>query len=245
MKINKATVFTIIGCVGVVASIAVAWKQGPKIDRIVAEKKEENPDISKVELVKATIKDAAPIVAVGSLTMASIILSNRVSAKEIAALGAALSYVTTHRDILQKKLKEVLPEEVYEKVNQEVKEELIEKKNLHYDGGPSIEDTGYGQVLCLDAYSGRLFWSSYTAVDNAIADFNKKFIRDRNVSLNNFYELLGIEQTHFGHQYGWIHDPDYYDDELDIQATIIDHPRYGELVEIDIYTPPMENWLEL
>lgn len=245
MKINKATVFTIIGCVGVVASIAVAWKQGPKIDRIIAEKKEEKPDISKVELVKATVKDAAPSVAVGSLTMASIILSNRVSAKEIAALGAALSYVTTHRDILQKKIKEVLPEEAYKKFNQEVKQELVEKREMHYDGGPSIEDTGNGQVLCLEGYSGRLFWSSYTDVENAIVDFNKKFIRDRNVCLNDFYELLGIEKTHQGYQFGWVHDPDYYDDEIDIQAEIITHERYGEIVAIDVYTYPMECWQEV
>ena len=33
----------------------------------------------------------------------------------------------------------------------------------------SIEDTGYGDLLCLEGYSGRYFWSSKQAVDNAEA----------------------------------------------------------------------------
>ena len=238
MKLNKSTILTIAGCVGVVVTTIAAWKQGPKIEKIFQDEELEG----KVKAMKL-VKEAAPLAISEIATLGCIIFSHRISVKEIAALGAALSYVTANRDIWIKKIKEKLPKEEFEKMNSEVVAEVDNK--LHYDGGPSIEDTGYGQVLCLEGYSGRLFWSSYTAVENAIRDFNKKFIRDRNVSLNDFYELLGIEKTHLGYQMGWVHDPDWYDDEIDIQAEIMNLPRYGETVVIDIYTYPTECWQEI
>lgn len=238
MKLNKGAILTVAGCVGVVVTTIVAWKQGPKIEKIF---RDEN--LSKKEKAVKLVKEAAPLAVSEVATIGCIIFSHRVSAKEIAALGAALSYVTANRDIWVKKIKEKLPKEEFEELSKEVSEETV--KVMHYDGGPSIEDTGWGQVLCLEGYSGRLFWSSYTAVENAIKDFNTKFQTDKYVCLNDFYELLGIEKTHFGHQFGWVNNPDYYDNEIDIQAEIVPDPRYGEIVAIDIYTYPMECWQEI
>ena len=112
----------------------------------------------------------------------------------------------------------------------------------------SIEDTGFGDLLCLEGYSGRYFYSSKHAVDAAMQRFSASFKNGNYLCLNDLYNELRITPSHFGHQYGWAPSDGWYDYEngIDFECNFIydrifDRPIYI----IDIYTYPMECWQEV
>lgn len=88
----------------------------------------------------------------------------------------------------------------------------------YYYGGrlPTVEETGHGHLLCYLAFEGRFFRASEEYVreqtDVFIEQYEKlceQFDEDPShscvevVSLNDLYYLIGISDTHFGHQ--WVY----------------------------------------
>lgn len=96
-------------------------------------------------------------------------------------------------------------------------------KNFNWRGKlPTVEETGKGDLLCYEAYGGRLFRCSEEAVREAV----EKFIDDYATGClrsaedpahlyvevynwNDLYYLIGILPTHFGDAQGYSTDPDH------------------------------------
>ena len=193
---------------------------------------------------KTTTKDKviayAPAIASGVGTAACIIGSHYISAKEIATLSAAATYAITNRDKLKKAI-----EQRYGK--DELKD--ICESNCEIPSKQNIEWTGHGTLKCLEGYSGRMFYSSLEAVKEAEEKLSKMFSDGVYLSLNDFYEFLGIQKTHFGNQFGWVPHTDYYEYDgehpIEFKNSIMKDKDGNPVLVIDVYTYPMEGWLEL
>lgn len=236
MKIqNYLPYFT---CAGVVGVAVLSGNCTLKAEKILREKNLENAPIQ--DKAKETWKYYIPVVTACGLTIATVIVTKRLNAKELATVTAACGYLAQKGSAVTR--------EIIDRTNNEVAADVIKDAKIEYTG-QTIEDTGNGKLLCIEAYSGRLFWSSEEAVKDAVQKFKDLFEQDRNVCLNNFYELLGIEKTHFGHQYGWVCDEDYSGtsgDDLGFEVeTVTDKDRKVPICCIDIYTYPMECWQEV
>ena len=112
----------------------------------------------------------------------------------------------------------------------------------------SVEDTGNGEILCLEGYSGRYFYSSFLAVDEALRIWSDAFSKGEYVCFNDLYKLLGIAETHFGWQYGYPANEDYYNfkEGIEYECNYIHDPTLDRPIYcIDIYLYPMECWLEV
>ena len=189
--------------------------------------------------VKAAVKTYYPsFIAVG-LTCGSILLAEGINLKEIAAVTGVVTYLTSQRDRTMDAIEKFGGEELREKVETAVPKDQKMEAEIRYicKAGPSVEETGRGDLLCYDAYAGRWFRSCETAVNKAIKDLNDKFARGEYLSLNDFHELLGLELTHFGHTFGWAANPDYYDCPIEFDVTILDeykskNPK-GQLETLD------------
>lgn len=131
-----------------------------------------------------------PVIA-GGATIAAGLTVDHLNKKEIVALSAGMTYLVRNRDNLGKKLAEYLP-----------KEEVRRVQNEMVYSPQSVEETGKGDLLCLEGYSGRWFRSSKEAVDRALNNFTDMIRRGEAVCLNDLYQELGITQTHFGYQMG-------------------------------------------
>ena len=112
------------------------------------------------------------------------------------------------------------------------------------------EETGKGDLLCYEGYSGRWFRSNKKAVEEAEREFSNWFKEGEYLCLNDFYDLLGIETTIFGNQFGYAASEDYYDfeDGIEFVNTILPENKTdcGEaLMIIDLFTYPMECWMEV
>lgn len=289
--------FTGLAIVGVGATVYFAVKETKdavrKEERVEQEKTEPGDGSgSQTEVEgedsKARIKETAGRVAetlwtykfTGTSALCTILFilaSHKLSAKEIAALTATCGYLATNRDKLETEIRK-LPggEEALKAVKAEMAAKKAEeaadkeepKKIWRYQ---CVEDTGNGDLLCLEGWSGRLFRSSLDAVEQAQARFND--YRDESfdiqapsgdiesfpaaLSMNELFDEYGMERTQLGHEFGWPADDDYYPtrrikfintlialDKLDP----VTKARYNEdllVIEFDDGYQPMQCWQEI
>lgn len=195
---------------------------------------------------KKKVKAYAPAIASGVLTSACILGSHHMSSKEIAALTATATYAVANRNKLEEKLSPYISKEEAKQIKHDVASASV----VSVPNGPSVEWTGNGTLRVLEGYSGRQFYSSLEAVIKAEEKLCKRFKNGEYVCMNDFYEYLGIQKTHFGDQWGWAPSDDFYpmwyeDNSLGFENNIVDGDDGEPLLVIDVYTYPMEGWKEV
>lgn len=242
--IKRRTLSLILSLIGVGGVGATSWLA------VRCSKKAET-----AEGKKGKILAYAPAIGAGVATAGCILGSHHVSTKEIAALTATCGYLTANREKIQKVVKEKFGDEKLQEVNQAVaQEEMKEAKDFKKKKpliGQTIEETGYGDVLFTELYLGRKFRSSVEHVEKAIKELNREFHYGNYVSMNDFYDYLGIETTLAGENFGWPANDDFYDYNLEtpIEMELIKGEDDGGEVmyAIDIHYGffPMEGWMEV
>lgn len=177
------------------------------------------------------MKTYAPAVAIGTLSIASILASNNILRKRNVALAAA--YATVDKSFKEYRNR------VIEKFGQEVDREL--KYNIKAEKVPTIEvdeETGKEKKVKKNAFvvnpsdvSGYArFFEKYTVDEdgNSILnphwepnnEYNIMFIKaqenyandllraKKRLFLNDVYEMLGLPRTKAGQVVGWVYDED-------------------------------------
>ena len=191
--------------------------------------------------------------AVGSITCMAF--SERISIKQIAALSATCAYLAKNRDFLEGKLKEVVGEEKLE----EIKKEFIAKEAPKMVCFPSVEETGNGNLLCIEAYSGRWFRSSQEACLEAQQKLKDQYTETGYAGMNDYYTYLKISESQFGSDYGWAAGSDLYGPEIEFNNTYIEPKDFNDdwfgpegknieepvfVLEFPYYYYPMQCYLE-
>lgn len=287
-RVLAAKMLTGAACIGVVITSYFAVKKGSKVIEKIEETKdelsaEENKDKGKLEVAARYISRVAPVIApvviAGGATEACIIGAQVLSLKEIAALTGTVGYLIANRKALEEAICE-LPggKEALEKAKKKVSLITAEKKieeNEKAKHTPwkqqTIEDTGNGDDLFLDEWSGRLFLSSEAAVRKGFDNFNSE--RDEGMDLpynghsdmnlppassyNELFEAWDLVPSGLGWHFGWPASDDYYD-HRSIPYTIETIPvtemndkelkKYGKdlhIIRIPEGFYPMECYLEV
>lgn len=237
-------IFSSLATVGVIGTGALSIRAGKKIAMAELEPKEK------------TWKFYIPPVLSGAATIGCLWAAHKISAEQIAVLTVSCGYLTANRDALERQIEKRYGTKDLQDIKEEVSAEIEHKPWGKITIPTGVEETGKGDVLVIEGYSGRIFRSSVSAVNYGIRRFQKRFLANKGFcSLNDLYTCLGITTTHFGHQYGW---PCWVGDELTesfweeqggvhIECTMIQDPDdFDEPVYcIDIYDYPMECWQEL
>lgn len=160
----------------------------------------EPEPVSTLDIVKLTWKTYLPSVALAGLSIVSIIGSNRISTRRNVALAAAYTLSeTTLRDYRDKVI-DTIGEKRATSIEEKVAQDQIHKIPMLPD---AIEETGYGDFLFLDPKSGRYFKSSKEHIDRIMVKLNAQLMNEMWVSLNDFYDELGIRTTELGRDLGW------------------------------------------
>ena len=282
MKNKKLIFFGALAIGGLIATaVTTTWGSFKAAKKI----REEKPETKK-EAVKLVWKYYIPAgVALGTTIIADVCFY-RIGVKEFAALTASVSYLTANRTKLEKKLKAVVGEEKFDEIKKDIQKEIIvekaereeaaEKKDNRIKGPKNCtcrtklvaEETGYGDTLFLDGWSGRFFRSSLEEVLAGIQRFNDRFhteVKYDNgtykgcpVAWNDFYDCMHIAQTHQGWDFGypanedWVDlDDDLIDPEKDITVVTEDECLTGyrdigeDIYVIEPHVHPMLSWQEL
>lgn len=224
-----------IGIAGMFSMAGLAVKATPKAIALLEEKKkaESKEELTHVEIVKTTWKCYIPAVVAGTFSAACLIGANSVNARRNAALATAYKLSETALIEYREKATEVLGEKKEKLVREKVNQAKMEK---HPVAKNEVIITEKGNTLCYDPTSGRYFKSDIDKIKRTENILNRKMLTEMYISLNEFYDELGLEQTSMGDTLGW-----NIDGMIDIDFTshltpdgepclVMDHknpPRYG------------------
>ena len=257
-KKNSNYILAAGAVIGLGATVYFVAKGQMRADEILAKRKEEaDPEIEEVltkkELLKMTWKCYIPAAISTGATLFCIVGSTYISAKQIAALTASVAAIRASRDQLEQAIREKYGDEALVELKKKMTLFKPEKEVVIIK--TTAEETGNGDLLCFEGYSGRWFRSSPEAVKKAIDELEDQIRRYDCASLNDFYRFLGIEETHFGNEHGWI-DYEYDscveeyrdgDDWMPIRIETFqdfDWHMGEDVLYMDIYTYPIESYYE-
>jgi len=197
-------ILTGIGIAGMISTTVLAVKATPKAMELIEEKKREEwlDKLSPVEMVKVAWKPYIPAIVTCVTSTACLIGASSVSAKRNAALATAYKLSETALTEYREKVIETIGEKKERTVRDKVAEERIKKNPVSKN---EVIVTGNGKTLCFDPISGRYFMSSIETIKRAENTLNKQMLHDITgyVSLNDFYDEIGLDHTSVGDDLGW------------------------------------------
>lgn len=194
-----------IGIAGMITTTVLAVRATPKAIQLIDQKKYEL-DVDKLtpmETVKTTWKCYVPAAVSGVASVAMLIGSNSVNVKRNAALATAYklseSAFTQYKDKVIETVGEKKEKVVRDKVSEEqIKNNPVNKTEIFY--------AGKGQTLFFEPLSHRYFYSTIEKIRRAENEINHNLLTDPfddGVTVNDFYEAIGLPPTEMGDMLGW------------------------------------------
>lgn len=203
-----------VGIAGMITTTILAVKATPKALKLIEQEKEARkadrehgvdeqfaPEkISKTDTVKLCWKCYAPAVLMGTLSVACLITSNSVSTRRAAALTTAYKLSETALTEYKEKVIETIGEKKEQAIKEAINQNHIEKNPV---SNHEVIVTGKGTTRCYDKFSGRYFDADIDHIKKAVNELNRSMLLHDYVSLNDFYDELGLSHTNLGNELGW------------------------------------------
>lgn len=249
LRRHSSKILTVMGAAGVVATTVLAVKATPKaLELIDAELHEQNRErlarsvanscesyspvdkLKPVEVIKVAWKPYIPAAITGISTIACIFGANYLSVRSQASLMSAYALLDSSFKEYRAKTEELYPDE-----SRIVEREIIRSK---FDENVRTDNE---KELFFDFHSMRYFNSTMEEVEKAADILNQKLAMDGYACLNDFYDILGIKNTPYGHQLGWslmYNDKMYGKPELEFNYDKIVLEDGLECTTIEIDYPP-------
>ena len=207
---HSPEILTGIGIAGMITTTVLAVKATPKaLEKIKEEKKAKCTDeLTPVETIKATWKCYIPAAVTGVASVTCLVGASSVSARRNAAIATAYKLSETALTEYREKVVETLGERKDQMVREAIDKDHIEKNPVSQK---EIIITGKGTTRCYDNFSGRYFESDIDQVKRAVNELNRQMLLHDYVSLNEFYDELGLTHTDLGDELGWSIDKGYID----------------------------------
>lgn len=237
---NSPLLLTGVAVAGVVTTAVLTAKASYRAAEIIREYenvegyiKPEYRDVSIKKKVRLVWPLFIPPLGVAAVTVTSIICANRIGTRRAAAMAAAFTVsekaFEEYRDKVVDRMGTNKEREVRDSVAQDhVRENPLSKGEVILLSGDS---------LFLDTYSGRYFKSDMESVKKSQNDLNYKILNHQYASLNDFYNLLGLDNVRMGEEVGWNSDKQM---EIEFGTTISDDQK--PCITITFYVSPVRNY---
>lgn len=212
---HSPAILTGIGIAGMIGTTVLAVKATPKALELIKDaekekyaKNHEDDDstgeesLTVVETVKAAWKPYIPAVVTGTAAVGCLIGGNSIHAKRNAALATAYQLSTTALKEYKQKVVETIGEKKERVVHDKIAEEKVKETSFKQN---EIIFTGKGETLCLDMHSGRVFKCDRNKIESARNELNHRMNigMEMYISLNEFYDEIGLPRIPMGDQLGW------------------------------------------
>ena len=269
LKKHSPEILVVAGVVGAVASAVMACKATTKVSEILEETKEtvdiihegmkkgeingekydqetgkKDLTITYVQTSMKFVKLYAPAVALGTLSIASILTSNNILRKRNVALAAAYATVDKGFKEYRNRVVERFGEEVDRQLRFNVKAKEMTETVVDENGEEKTVNVIKHYVDPTDVSDYARFFDKYTRDENGKTvlnpywdtnnEYNLIFLKaqqnyandllkvKKRVFLNEVYEMLGLPKTKAGQIVGW-----YYDEECSSGDNYIDFGIYA------------------
>lgn len=220
---HSPEILTGIGIVGMGTTVVLAVKATPKALILIEERKREIKlaalkddetaivkvdKLTALETIKTTWKCYIPAAVTGIVSTACLIGASSVNARRNAALAAAYTISETALSEYKEKVVETLGEKKDREVRDAIAKDKIENDPVT---NKEVVITDKGETLCYETLSGRYFKSSIEDIKRARNDLNERLLFDTYISLNDWYDELGLEENELGNRLCWTVNPDTSD----------------------------------
>lgn len=246
IKKHSPEIFMVAGIAGTVASTVLACKATTKVGKILDESKQitevihsgmENGEINGVEYTQEdgkkdltityaqtgvkVLKLYAPAIALGAVSIASIVWGHNILKKRNIALAAAYTVVDRGFKDYRKNVVDRFGKEIDKELRYNIKAKEIEVETTN-EKGKTTTKKEIVNVIDEDAVSN---YSEYARFFDAASEshtkdpeYNLMFLRRQqdyanellrskgHLFLNEVYDMLGIQRTKAGQVVGWIYD---------------------------------------
>ncbi len=197
------TILSVIASVGVIASTIMAVKVTPRALQLLEDAKEEKSDeLSRIEVVKTAMPVYTPTAITCLTTIMCILGANALNRKQQASLMS--TYALLNGSF--KKYRDAAISVYGDDADSRIKSEVVKKTYVSHDGcliydpDMNFEDD---KLLFYDFYSQRYFNATLAAVITAQYHLNRNLNLRGYVTVNEFYEFLGIDIIESGDDAGW------------------------------------------
>lgn len=199
---HSPEILTGLGIAGMITTTVLAVKATPKAMQLIEAKKElEGTDeLKPIEVIKVAWKPYIPAAISCVTSTACLIGANSVHARRNAALATAYKISETALADYREKVIETIGEKKEQVIHDKVAKEKINKNPVNKN---TVYDTGYGSTLCYDVISGRYFKSDIDKIKKAENELNHRMLSYEYISLNEFYDEIGLQRTSIGDDLGW------------------------------------------
>lgn len=241
---NASTLLTAAGVVGTVGTAVLSGHASIKAYKILqaeTDKRETAARINDEEVVKITPVEKAmltgihfvPPVLLGTFTIGSIIMANRISAQKAAALAAAYGMSQKHFEEYKKKVEEKLTGPKKKEIDEELSQERVNKTPGH----EKIIIVNSDEQVCFDEPTGRYFKNTMEGIRQAVNSTNAEILHHDHASATYFYEELGLPSTTWSEMVGW-----NTDELLELEISTIMTPDDRPCISINFKTIPREDY---
>jgi hypothetical protein len=172
--------------------------------------------VSRLDAFRLTWRVYLPTIIIGATTIACIIGANHISLRRNAALASLYGITEAALKEYKAKVVETIGKSKELKMRDEISGDQI-KRNP--PGTNEVIFTGKGEVMCFDTISGRYFKSDIEQIRKAINELNRGLLSDMFVTLNEFYDAIGLANTKLGDDMGWDIDKGMIDVSFSAQLT--------------------------
>lgn len=236
---NSPFLLTAVGAAGVLTTAVLTARATFKAAQVLDEEKANRfketrryEPIPATDAIKLTWMYYVPAAGSAILTCGAVVGANQISTRRAAALAAAYSIsekaIAEYKDKVAEKFGEVKAKQVVDEVQKD-----------RINNNPPSKDLVIlsGKQLCFDSYSGRYFESDMESLKKAMNDLNYKINTENYASLNDFYDLVGLDRTTMGEEVGWS-----LDKLMDIHFTTTLSPDGRPAISMDYTVVPTRGY---
>lgn len=234
------TILTCLSSAGVLGTAFLAGRASIKAHEIL---KNEKMRLDKKEQIERVLPIYIPTICIGAATILCIVSANILNKRSQAALSSAYALLNSSYKDYKAKVKELYGEDAHEKIIESLAVEKAKDVEIYSSflntSLQFVEDTGC-PVLFYDELSKRYFEATPQQVLLAEYHLNRNFTCGATVSLNDFYDFIGLERTDYGDTVGWtVNDDCIYWIDFHHQKTILDDGLECYILEA-MYEPTVE-----
>lgn len=213
---NIPTILSIIGGIGLVSTTALAIKATPKAIDLINSKKvkmaENKKALNKLDIIKIAWRPYIPTGISMLLTLSCIFGSNYLNRRTQLSLISAYGileksykdYISKSEDLLDDNSKNIIKQEV-------TKSNYIPYKFQNED-----------KKLFFDYQTMRYFESTFNDVLKAEELLNQELAASGYVTINEFYDFIGIDTEPYFNNFGWCDNGSYNEIVFEHQRVIMD-----------------------
>lgn len=205
IKSNSPEILTAVAVSGVFTTSYLVGKASFQAAEVIRSNKEQDAveGDTRMDILKYHVKHTwplyAPATVSGVITVGCIVFASKGNAKRTTAAVAA--YSVTEKAFNE--YKEKVVEQIGKNKEQKLRDEIAQGKVLNDPPSKEVIIIGGSNVLCCELYTGRYFRSDMETLRKAQNDINAMIVGYMYVTLEDFYNLIGLSNTTNSDKLGW------------------------------------------